>query len=71
MTQDAQIILKGLNCCAKTNPLCEECPYTEKEIQCRELESDAAELIKSLLSRIEDQDETIYKLEERLGMMNE
>ena len=85
MTQDPQTILKGLECCSRTNPFCEECPFTEKEVHCRELEADAAELIKFLLSTIEDQAglidrlgkdvdtklEYIYKLEERLGIMNE
>ena len=71
MTQDPQIILKGLECCSRNNPFCEECPFTEKEVHCRELELDAAELIRSLLCRIEEQDEIIYKLEERLGIMNE
>lgn len=71
MTQDPKIILKGLECCSHINCLCEECPFCQTEVHCRELETDAAVLIKSLLSKIEDQDETIYKLEERLGMMNE
>lgn len=85
MTQDAQKILKGLECCSRTNPFCEECPFTEKEVHCRELESDAYDLIKSLQSTIETQAgiidrlcrdidvklEYIYKLEERLGIEHE
>lgn len=52
MTQDPQVILKGLICCSRTNPDCENCPFTEKEVHCRELESDAAELIQSLLAEV-------------------
>lgn len=82
MTQDMQIILKGLECCSKNNPSCEECPFTSKEVHCRELESDAAELIKSLQLTIETKEDMIdrlsqdidiklnyiHKLEERLGI---
>ena len=52
MTQDLQIILKGLHCCSRTNPFCEECPYVQTEVHCRELESDAADAIKSLVERV-------------------
>lgn len=85
MTQDKQIILKGLECCSKNNPSCEECPFTSKEVHCRELESDAAELIKSLQLKIDSQEDMIdrlsqdinikldyiHKLEERLGIEHE
>ena len=85
MTQDPQIILKGLDCCSRTNPFCEQCPFTEKTVHCRELESDAAELIRSLQSTIESQEgiidkmgqdidvklDYIHKLEERLGITHE
>lgn len=82
MTQDPQVILKGLLCCSRTNPDCENCPFTEKEVHCRELESDAATLIQSLLSEINDLEGLndrllndidtklayIEELEERVGM---
>ena len=71
MTQDPQIILKGLKCCSYIDCLCEECPFGQPEVHCRELESDAASLIKSLLNQVANQEEIIYKLEERLGIMNE
>ena len=85
MTQDPQIILKGLKCCSRTNPFCEECPFCQTEVHCRELELDAAELIKSLQSTIETQEgmidklgrdidiklDYINKLEERLGIKHE
>lgn len=85
MTEDPHIILKGLLCCSKINPDCDNCPFMETEIHCRELDYDASELIKSLLSRIEELNELIdqmgndidnkleyiYSLEERLGIMNE
>lgn len=83
MTQDVGTILMGLHCCSKTNPFCDECPYSEQN--CRELESDAAELIRALLSSISEKDscidkmqeeidnkiEQIYGLEERLGIVCE
>ena len=53
MTQDADTILKGLKCCSKSNPLCEDCPYNNKDMQCRELELDAYNLIKQLLAQHE------------------
>ena len=52
MTQDPQIILKGLECCSHINCLCEECPFCQTEVHCRELESDAEQLIKSLLNQV-------------------
>lgn len=85
MTQDPQIILKGLECCSHINCLCEECPFCQAEVHCRELELDAAELIRSLQSTVETQEGTIdklgqdidikvdyiHKLEERLGIEHE
>lgn len=85
MTEDPYIILKGLLCCSRTNPDCDNCPFMETEIHCRELDYDASELIKALLAKIEEQEglidklgqdidnklEYIYSLEERLGIMNE
>ena len=64
MTQDVDIILKGLHCCSRVNPNCDNCPFTTKEVHCRELESDAEKLIKSLLEQIKE-----YK--KRLGIENE
>ena len=52
MTQDVDIILKGLHCCSRVNPDCDNCPFTTKEVHCRELESDAEQLIKSLLNQV-------------------
>ena len=52
MTQDPNIILKGLHCCSRTNPDCDNCPFMETEVQCRELDSDAEKLIKSLLDQL-------------------
>lgn len=64
MTQDVDIILKGLHCCSRVNPDCDNCPFTTKEVHCRELESDAEKLIHELLSKIK-----LY--EERLGIKHE
>lgn len=64
MTSDKDIILKGLHCCSKINPDCDNCPFTTKEVHCRELESDAANLILTLLDKIK-----FY--EEKLGVTNE
>lgn len=64
MTQDVNIILKGLHCCSRVNPDCDNCPFTSKEVHCRELESDAEKLIKSLLEQIKE-----YK--KRLDIENE
>ena len=64
MTQDVEIILKGLHCCSRVNPDCDYCPFTSKDVHCRELESDAEKLIKSLLEQIKE-----YK--KRLGIQNE
>ena len=64
MTQDVDIILKGLHCCSKVNPDCDNCPFTEKEVHCRELELDAAKLIKTMVEQIKD-----YK--KRLGVEDE
>ena len=52
MTQDVDIILKGLHCCSRVNPDCDNCPFTTKEVHCRELESDAEKLIRSLLDQL-------------------
>ena len=52
MTQDVDIILKGLHCCSRVNPDCDNCPFTTKEVHCRELESDAEQLIKSMLNQV-------------------
>ena len=71
MTQDIDIILKGLHCCSKVNPDCDNCPFTAKEVHCRELELDAANVIIKLQNKVDEQEEEIYKLTERLGMMNE
>ena len=54
MTQDPNLILKGLHCCSKFLPDCDNCPYTVKEVHCRELEKDAETLIKSLLEKINE-----------------
>lgn len=64
MTQDPQIILKGLHCCSRVNPNCDECPFEETEIHCRELDMDAEFLIKSLLNKVEEQSALIDKLSE-------
>ena len=58
MTQDPQIILKGLKCCSQINCLCEECPFCQTEVHCRELESDAAQLIKTLLEKLSKYENT-------------
>ena len=85
MTQNPEIILKGLKCCSHINCLCEECPFCQTEVHCRELESDAFELIKSLQETIETQEgmigrlsqdidiklDYIHTLEERLGIEHE
>ena len=71
MTQDIDIILKGLHCCSRVNPDCDNCPFTTKEVHCRELELDAANVIIKLQNKVDEQEEEIYKLTERLGMMNE
>ena len=64
MTQDVDTILKGLHCCSRVNPDCDNCPFTTKEVHCRELESDAEKLIKSLLEQIKES-------KKRLGIENE
>lgn len=71
MTQDPQIILKGLDCCSRSNPFCEECPFTEKEVHCRELESDAAKLIRSLLDQLSYYKGLYKEEQERLGIEHE
>ena len=71
MTQDIDTILKGLHCCSRTNPDCNNCPFTTKEVHCRELELDAANVIIKLQRKVAEQEEEIYKLTERLGMMYE
>ena len=71
MTQDIDIILKGLHCCSRVNPDCDNCPFTTNEVHCRELALDAANVIIKLQNKVDEQEEEIYKLTERLGMMNE
>ena len=52
MTQDVDTILKGLHCCSRVNPDCDNCPFRTKEVHCRERESDAEKLIRSLLDQL-------------------
>lgn len=51
MTNNECIILRGLKCCSRIHPDCENCPYNS--VHCRELESDAATLITTLLTKVE------------------
>lgn len=85
MTQDPNIILKGLHCCSRGNCDCDNCPYLQDGVFCRELESDSAELIQFLLEQLDnlerlnaqlmnDIDEKlkyILELEEMVGMPGE
>lgn len=78
MTQDIDTILRGLHCCSRTNPDCDQCPFVTTEVHCRELELDAAMLISELHNKVEayrtllaSAEEEIYMLTERLGKMNE
>ena len=68
MTQDVDIILKGLHCCSRVNPDCENCPFTSKEVHCRELESDAEKLIRSLLDQLSYYKELYRQEQGRLGI---
>ena len=71
MTQDADIILKGLHCCSRVNPDCDNCPFTTKEVHCRELESDAEKLIRSLLDQLSYYKELYKKEQGRLSIEDE
>ena len=71
MTQDADVILKGLHCCSRVNPDCDNCPFTTKEVHCRELESDAEKLIRSLLDQLSYYKELYKKEQGRLGIEDE
>ena len=62
MTQEAEVILSGLDCCSKNIPSCDRCPYSEKSIHCRELESDSATLIRNLLNAEQDNNVMIEQL---------
>ena len=82
MTHDPKIILEGLDCCGKSVPACERCPYTN---DCKELEHDASKLIKDLMSMnaelnitvdnlensLKEKLEYISELEEMVGMPSE
>lgn len=74
MTQNPQIILKGLHCCSRNNPDCDSCPYLENGVYCRELESDAEEFINSALQTIEDKncliDHLIEDIDTKLNYIN-
>lgn len=62
MTQDVNTILKGLHCCSRVNPDCDNCPFTTKEVHCRELESDAEKLINSLLEKISNYESKLVEI---------
>ena len=70
MTQDADIILKGLHCCSRTNPDCDDCPFTTKEVHCRELEGDAENLIKSLLEKISNYESSLIEINNKFSEGN-
>ena len=67
MTQDVDIILKGLHCCSRVNPDCDNCPFTEKEVHCRELESDAERLIRSLLEKISNYESKLVEIDNKFS----
>ena len=71
MTQDVNIILKGLHCCSRVNPDCDNCPFTAKEVHCRELESDAEKLIRSLLDQLAYFTKNCTDRNRRLGIEDE
>lgn len=70
MTQDVDIILKGLHCCSRVNPDCDSCPFTTKEVHCRELESDAENLIKSLLEKISNYESKLVEINTKFSEGN-
>ena len=70
MTQDVDIILKGLHCCSRTNPDCDNCPFTAKEVHCRELESDAEKLIRSLLEKISNHESKLVEINNKFSEGN-
>ena len=67
MTQDVDIILKGLHCCSRVNPDCDNCPFTTKEVHCRELESDAEKLIRSLLEKISNHESKLVEINNKFS----
>lgn len=67
MTQDVDIILKGLHCCSRVNPDCDSCPFTVKEVHCRELESDAEQLIKKLLEKISNYESKLVEIDNKFS----
>ena len=71
MTQDVDIILKGLHCCSRVNPDCDNCPFMTKEVHCRELESDAEKRIRSLLDQLSYYKELCRQEQEGLGVVDE
>ena len=70
MTQDVDIILKGLHCCSRINPDCDDCPFTTKEVHCRELESDAENLIKYLLEKISNHESRLVEINNKFSEGN-
>lgn len=67
MTQDIDIILKGLHCCSRVNPDCDNCPFTTKEVHCRELESDAENLIKGLVERVRNYEKDLIDINNKFS----
>lgn len=67
MTQDVNTILKGLHCCSRVNPDCDNCPFTAKEVHCRELESDAEKLIKYLLEKISNHESKLVEINNKFS----
>lgn len=67
MTQDPNIILKGLHCCSRVNPDCDNCPFTAKEVHCRELECDAEQVIRSLLEKISNLESRLVEINNKFS----
>lgn len=67
MTQDVDIILKGLYYCSRENPDCDNCPFTAKEDNCRELASNAEKLIKSLLEKISNFESKLVEINNKFS----
>ena len=70
MTQDVDIILKGLHCCSRVNPDCDNCPFTAKEVHCKELESDTEKLIRSLLEKISNYESKLVEINNKFSEGN-
>ena len=67
MTQDVDIILKGLHCCSRVNPDCDNCPFATKEVHCRELESGAEQVIKNLLEKISNYESKLVEIDNKFS----